>query len=72
MCAHIWQVPQLSPSLIMYQQISMHGFNLPQWVADNGGEAYLGMLESISELVQATSPTHVTDARRPTHVGRRT
>ncbi|KAL1515196.1 hypothetical protein AB1Y20_004257 [Prymnesium parvum] len=47
------QVPQLSPSLIMYQQISMHGFNLPQWVADNGGEAYLAMLESIAELVQA-------------------
>ena len=47
------QVPQLSPSLIMYQQISMHGFNLPQWVADNGPESYLAMLESISELVQA-------------------
>ena len=40
----------------MYQQISMHGFNLPQWVADNGGEAYLGMLESISELVQVAPP----------------
>ena len=47
------QVPQLSPSLIMYQQISMHGFNLPQWVADNGSEAYLATLVSISELVQA-------------------
>eukprot|EP00966_Prymnesium_polylepis_P226977 5251927-Prymnesium_polylepis.1 len=37
----------------MYQQISMHGFNLPQWVADHGGDAYLGMLESVSELVSA-------------------
>lgn len=47
------QVPQLSPSLIMYQQISMHGFNLPQWVAENGPEAYVTMLTSISELVAA-------------------
>ena len=47
------QVPQLSPSLIMYQQISLHGFNLPQWVADNGAEAYVGMLEAIAELVEA-------------------
>lgn len=42
------QVPQLSPSVLLYQQVSMHGFSLPQWVADNGGEAYLGMLQSIS------------------------
>jgi len=47
------QVPQLSPSLMMYQQISLHGFNLPQWVADNGPEAYVAMLEAISELVAA-------------------
>ena len=52
----------------MYQQISMHGFNLPQWVADNGGEAYLGMLESISELVQVTPRNRRTS---PTHVDRR-
>merc|ERR1719181_2348076 len=45
------QVPQLSPSLIMYQQISMHGFNLAQWVGDNGPEAYVAMLEAIAELV---------------------
>jgi len=47
------QVPQLSPSLIMYQQISLHGFNLPQWVGENGPEAYVSMLEAVSELVQA-------------------
>jgi trans-2-enoyl-CoA reductase len=47
------QVPQLSPSLMMYQQISLHGFNLPQWVSENGPEAYVSMLEAISELVQA-------------------
>ena len=46
------QVPQLSPSLIMYQQISLHGFNLPLWVADNGPEAYVAMLEAISQLVR--------------------
>jgi trans-2-enoyl-CoA reductase len=47
------QVPQLSPSLIMYQQLSLHGFNLAQWVADNGPEAYVQMLNGIGELVQA-------------------
>jgi len=47
------QVPQLSPSLMMYQQISLHGFNLPQWVSENGPEAYVSMLEAIAELVQA-------------------
>jgi trans-2-enoyl-CoA reductase len=47
------QVPQLSPSLIMYQQISMHGFNLSQWVSESGAEAYVSMLEAIGELVAA-------------------
>jgi trans-2-enoyl-CoA reductase len=47
------QVPQLSPSLMMYQQLSLHGFNLPQWVADNGVGEYVGMLQAIGELVQA-------------------
>merc|ERR1719231_1298190 len=47
------QVPQLSPSLIMYQQLSMHGFNLPQWVSENGNDAYVQMLQAIGELVAA-------------------
>lgn len=47
------QVPQLSPSLIMYQQISLYGFNLSQWVSENGSEAYLAMLRTLAELVQA-------------------
>ena len=47
------QVPQLSPSLIMYQQLSLHGFNLAQWVAENGNDAYVSMLQAISELVAA-------------------
>ena len=47
------QVPQLSPSLIMYQQLSLHGFNLPQWVAENGPEAYVEMLQAIGDLVSA-------------------
>merc|ERR1719231_1403256 len=47
------QVPQMSPSLIMYQQLSLHGFNLAQWVAENGNDAYVSMLQAISELVAA-------------------
>ena len=47
------QVPQLSPSLVMYQQLSLHGFNLSQWVADHGHAAYAAMLDGIGELVQA-------------------
>jgi len=47
------QVPQLSPSLIMYQQLSLHGFNLPQWVQENGNDAYVAMLQAIAELVAA-------------------
>jgi len=34
-------------------QISLHGFNLAQWVDDNGVEAYKQMLETIGELVRA-------------------
>ena len=33
------KLPQLSPSLLLYQQISLHGFNLAQWVSDEGTEA---------------------------------
>mmetsp|Transcript_5381 Transcript_5381/g.18058 ORF Transcript_5381/g.18058 Transcript_5381/m.18058 type:complete len:660 (+) Transcript_5381:81-2060(+) len=47
------QVPQLSPSLIMYQQVSLYGFNLSQWVSEHGAEAYLQMLRTLAELVQA-------------------
>ena len=37
----------------MYQQLSLHGFNLPQWVTENGNEAYVEMLGAIGELVAA-------------------
>lgn len=47
------QVPQISPSLLMYQQISMYGFNLAQWTTENGSEAYLQMLRTLAELVSA-------------------
>jgi len=47
------QVPAMSPSLLMYQQVSLHGFNLAQWVEDTGSEAYVGMLATIAELVSA-------------------
>merc|ERR1712060_359055 len=47
------QVPSMSPSLLMYQQISLHGFNLSQWVEDNGTEAYVSMLKNLSELVKS-------------------
>ena len=54
------QVPQLSPSLIMYQQLSLHGFNLQQWVSENGNDAYVSMLQAIAELVQAEKLSLVT------------
>ena len=47
------QVPQISPSLLMYQQVSIYGFNLAQWTTENGGEAYLQMLRTLAELVSA-------------------
>ena len=47
------QVPQISPSLLMYQQVSMYGFNLAQWTSDHGSEAYLQMLRTLAELVSA-------------------
>ena len=47
------RLPALSPSLLMYQQISLHGFSLPQWVSEEGPDAYLGMLTAIAELVAA-------------------
>jgi len=47
------QVPPISPSLLMYQQISLYGFNLAQWTNENGKEAYLQMLRTLAELVLA-------------------
>ena len=47
------QVPGISPSLLMYQQISMYGFNLSQWTSENGAEGYLQMLRTLAELVSA-------------------
>ena len=32
------KLPSLSPSVLLYQQISLHGFNLSQWVSDEGAE----------------------------------
>lgn len=48
-------VPVITPSLLMYQQISLHGFSLPQWVDENGVDAYREMLDTIGELVKAGS-----------------
>merc|ERR1719231_761913 len=48
------RVPQLSPSLIMYQQLSLHGFNLAQWVSENGNDAYVSMLQA--RRITHTSP----------------
>lgn len=47
------QVPSISPSLLMYQQISIYGFNLAQWTTEHGKEAYLQMLRTLAELVLA-------------------
>ena len=44
-------VPIITPSLLMYQQISLHGFSMAQWVDENGVDAYREMLDIISELV---------------------
>ena len=46
------KLPALSSSLLLYQQISLHGFSLAQWVTDEGAAAYLGMLEAIAALVK--------------------
>ena len=47
------QVPELSPSLVMFQQVSLYAFNLSQWVSDHGAPAYLQMLRTLGELVQS-------------------
>ena len=47
------QVPPISPSLLMYQQVSIYGFNLAQWTTEHGAEAYLQMLRTLAELVHA-------------------
>jgi trans-2-enoyl-CoA reductase len=44
------RMPAIDASLVMYQQISVHGFSLNQWFADNGKAAYLRMLESLAAL----------------------
>ena len=44
------QVPQLSPSVLMYHQVSMYAFNLAQWTTENGAEGYLQMLRTLAEL----------------------
>jgi len=56
------KLPSLPPSLLLYQQISLHGFSLAQWVSDEGPEAYLAMLEAISQLVGAEKLGVVTRA----------
>ena len=48
------QVPQLAPSLMMYQQVSLYGFNLSEWTEVHGSDSYLQMLRTLAELVQAS------------------
>ena len=45
------KIPTLDVSLLLYQQISLHGFSLAAWVEQEGAAAYASMLERIAELV---------------------
>ena len=47
------RLPTLDVSLLLYHQISLHGFSLNQWVEANGSTAYVKLIESIAELVNA-------------------
>jgi hypothetical protein len=47
------RLPTLDVSLLLYHQISLHGFSLNQWVEANGSIAYVKLIESIAELVNA-------------------
>ncbi len=47
------RLPTLDVSLLLYHQISLHGFSLNQWVEDNGPQAYVKLLEAVAELVNA-------------------
>eukprot|EP00908_Phaeocystis_cordata_P027005 Transcript_954.p1 GENE.Transcript_954~~Transcript_954.p1 ORF type:complete len:697 (-),score=349.19 Transcript_954:150-2240(-) len=61
------QVPQLSPSVLMYHQVSLYAFNLAHWTQQHGRKAYLTMLTTLAELAQAekllliTRPVNVAD-----------
>ena len=63
------KLPALSSSLLLYQQISLHGFSLAQWVTDEGAAAYLGMLEAIAALVKLGKVGVVTRAVRAAELG---
>jgi len=45
------KIPTLDVSLLLYQQISLHGFSLAAWVEQEGAAAYASMLGRIAELV---------------------
>ena len=47
------RLPTLDVSLLLYHQISLHGFSLNQWVEENGSQAYVRLLEAVAELVNA-------------------
>ena len=63
------KLPALSSSLLLYQQISLHGFSLAQWVTDEGAAAYLGMLEAIAALVKLGKVGVVTRAVQAAELG---
>ena len=44
-------LPNPRPMIVLAGQISLHTFDLAQWVASNGGVKYVKMLEELSELV---------------------
>ena len=45
------KIPTLDVSLLLYHQISLHGFSLAAWVEQEGAAAYASMLGRIAELV---------------------
>ena len=63
------KLPALSSSLLLYQQVSLHGFSLAQWVTDEGAAAYLGMLEAIAALVKLGKVGVVTRAVQAAELG---
>ena len=47
--------PQLSPSVLLYHQVSLHAFSLAHWTAQphNGRAGYARMLRSLGDLARA-------------------
>jgi trans-2-enoyl-CoA reductase len=46
------RTPQLDVSLLLYQQLSLHGFSLSTWVQTHGAARYLTLLQALAPLVQ--------------------